>query len=109
MPALLKGFFDRAWIPGFAFRFKKVGFGAGYIWYRLMQGKSARVFVMSDSHPIAARFIFGDTTNEIKRCLLWFAGFCPIRIKKVGALKFASEAKLNKLRKRFEKWGSKAA
>lgn len=107
MPALLKGFFDRAWIPGFAFRFKKEGFGAGYIWYRLMAGKTARVFVMSDSNPLMARFIFGDTTNEIRKCLLWFSGFSP-RVKKIGPLKFAKDEKLAKWKMRFEKWGRKA-
>jgi putative NADPH-quinone reductase len=105
MPALLKGFFDRTWIPTFAFRFKKEGIGAGYFWSMLLAGKSARVFVMSDSHPILARFMFGDTTNEIRRCLLWFAGFAPVRVKKVGPLKFASEAKLAKWREKMEKWG----
>ncbi|MES2037398.1 MAG: NAD(P)H-dependent oxidoreductase, partial [Pseudomonadota bacterium] len=38
MPALLKGFIDRAWIPSFAFRFKKEGFMAGMLWTRLMAG-----------------------------------------------------------------------
>lgn len=108
MPALLKGFFDRAWIPGFAFHFKKEGLGAGYLWDMSLRGRSATVYVTSDSHPFFARFLFGDTTNEIKRCLLWFAGFFPIRIKKVGPLKFANEAKLSKWRNKFEKWGRKA-
>ena len=107
MPAILKGFFDRIWLPGFAFRFKKEGIGAGYFWAKLMKGKTARVYVTSDSDPLMARFIFGDTTNEIRKCLLWFSGFSA-RIKKVGPLKFASEKKLASWRSRFEKWGSKA-
>lgn len=105
MPALLKGFFDRIWIPGFAFRFKKEGYMAGYFWKRLLSGKSATVFVTSDSHPFWARFMFGDTTNEIKRALLWFAGFYPITIKKVGPLKYASEDSLKEWRRKFTKWG----
>ncbi len=104
MPAMLKGFFDRTWIPGFAFRFKKEGYMAGYLWTRLMKGKSARVYVTSDSHPILARLMFGDTTNEIRKCILWFAGF-DVQIKKVGPLKFASEERLARWRKRFERWG----
>src|SRR3989344_2901432 len=57
MPAILKGFFDRIWLPGFAFHFKPHGLGAGYFWKKAMKGKTARVFVTSDSHPIVARFI----------------------------------------------------
>jgi putative NADPH-quinone reductase len=107
MPALLKGFFDRVWMPGFAFAFKKEGIGAGYLWSRLMKGKSARVFVMSDSHPILARMLFGDTTNEIRKCILWFSGF-SVSIKKVGPLKFISESGVKKWQARFSNWGRKA-
>ena len=104
MPALLKGFFDRSWIPGFAFQFKKEGYMAGMMWKRLLKGRSARVFVTSDSHPLLARFIFGDTTNEIKKCVLWFAGF-RVRVKKIGPLKFVSDAGLKRWQNRFERWG----
>ena len=107
MPAILKGMFDRIWMPHFAFHFKKEGIGAGYIWYRLMKGKTARVFVTSDSHPFLARFIFGDTTNEIKKCILWFAGF-RVRIKKVGGLKFISPEHAAHWQHRFEHWGARA-
>jgi hypothetical protein len=87
-----------------SFRFKKEGFMAGMMWTRLLKGRTARVFVTSDSHPIFARFLFGDTTNEIKKCILWFSGF-SVRIKKVGPLKFANEAKLADWRERFYLWG----
>ncbi|MDO8482616.1 MAG: NAD(P)H-dependent oxidoreductase [bacterium] len=107
MPALLKGLFDRIWLPGFSYRFKKEGLGAGYFWTRLMKGKTARVFVMSDSQPLMARFIFGDTTNEIRKCILWFAGF-RVGVKKIGPLKFISEERAAHWRHRFEHWGSKA-
>lgn len=104
MPAILKGLFDRIWMPRFAFSFKKDGIGAGYIWYRLLKGKTARVFVTSDSHPLMARFIFGDTTKEIRKCILWFAGF-HARVKKVGPLKFISTKGVTRWQNRFEKWG----
>lgn len=106
MPAILKGLFDRIWVPAFAFRFKKEGFMAGMLWTRLLKGRTARVFVTSDSHPLLARFIFGDTTNEIKKCILWFAGFSP-RVKKVGPLKFADQSELDSWRETFRKWGSR--
>ena len=43
-------------LPHFAFEFKKTGFMAGEMWKRDLRGRHARVFVMSDSNPIAARF-----------------------------------------------------
>lgn len=82
MPALLKGLFDRSWLPGFAYNFT-----SDFTWKKLMKGKSARMVVTSDTIPLAQRIIFGDTTNELKNGILWFAGFGPIRVKKFGYLK----------------------
>lgn len=100
MPALLKGLFDRMWLPGFAYKFPDPGFG----WKRLLKGRTARVFVSSDSHPILARLLFGDNTNEIKDGILWFAGF-KARIKKVGPMKNISPKGRAKWVKKFEKYG----
>jgi NAD(P)H dehydrogenase (quinone) len=104
MPAILKGFFDRAWLPGFAFHFHK----NGLFWDRLLKGKSARVYITLDSNSWVSRIIMGDTKNEIKWGMLWFAGFFPIRIKKIGSLKFASAQKIEKIKAKFFKWGRKA-
>ena len=102
MPALLKGLFDRIWLPGFAFHFHK----SGLWWDRLLKGRTARVFVTSDVHPFLARIIFGDTTNEIKKGILWFAGF-SVSVKKIGPVKNITEAKKQKWKDRLHKWGSK--
>jgi len=83
MPALLKGLFDRVWLPGFAYQFT-----SNYSWKKLLKGKSATMVVTSDTSPLAQRIIFGDTTNELKRGILWFAGFSPICVRKFGYLKY---------------------
>lgn len=100
MPALLKGLFDRCWIPGFAFKFLPSGIG----WHRLLSGRTARVFVSSDSHPLLARFLFGDNTNEIQDGILWFAGFAA-KMKKVGPMKKISPEKREQWIGKFKKWG----
>lgn len=100
MPALLKGVFDRIWLPGFAYKFLPSGFG----WQRLLKGRTATVFVTSDSTPFLARFLFGDNVNEIRDGILWFAGFKPL-IKKIGPMKNLSEARKVKWIKKFEEFG----
>ncbi|MBX4200023.1 NAD(P)H-dependent oxidoreductase [Candidatus Parcubacteria bacterium] len=70
MPALLKGLFDRSWMPRFAFHFT-----GDFTWEKLLKGKTARIIITSDSIPLAQRIIFGDTTNELRKGILGFAGF----------------------------------
>src|SRR3989338_3975857 len=106
MPALLKGMFDRMWLPKFAYQFYREGPFKDLMWRRLMKGKTARVFVLSDSPPILARLMFGDTTNEIRRGILWFAGF-RVRVKKVGPLKFITPRGVEGLRRKFHRWGGR--
>ena len=107
MPALLKGMFDRMWLPKFAYQFHQEGLFKNLFWKSLLKGRTARVFVLSDAPPLFTRFIFGDTTNEIRKGILWFSGF-RVRVKKVGPLKFITELGIRRLEKRFHRWGGRA-
>ncbi len=71
MPALLKGLFDRFWLPGFAFNFDKETKKL----IKRLDGKTARVFVLAGTHsPFKTWWKFGDFTNEIQYGILEFAG-----------------------------------
>lgn len=102
MPALLKGMFDRMFIPGFAFKFTKGKFW----WDRLLKGRSAHVVITMDNSPFMARVLFGDTSNEIKRAVLGFAGFHPVRLSRIGPLKTMSDADKESLKKKMMRMGN---
>lgn len=104
MPALLKGLFDRAWLPGFAFKFhdhENLG------WSKLLAGRTSTVFVTSHSRPLLARVLFGDSTNEIKKGILEFAGF-DVNIKKIGPIQdHISIEEFKKFSRKFYGFGKK--
>jgi putative NADPH-quinone reductase len=76
MPAILKGLFDRAWLPGSAFRYMKMRSGARSIfWHRLYRGKTARIIITSGTAPALVRLLPGNVNAQLKWGILWFAGF----------------------------------
>lgn len=103
MPAILKGLFDRFYLPGFAFRFWKSGFG----WDKLLKGRTGRVFITMDSPPMLSRILFGDNSNEIRSAIFGFAGI-KTHVTKIGPLKNASPEKKECWRKKIFKMGERA-
>jgi len=86
MPAKLKGMFDRAWLPGFAFNFDK----ATHEVIQRLRGKTARVIVTAGTlSPFWTWWKFGDFTNEIARGILGFAGM-SVAISTFGPCDYCS-------------------
>ena len=103
MPAILKGLFDRMFIPGFAYHFNHNNMG----WHGLLHHKSARIIITMDSWPIIQRFLFGDSTNEISRAILKFAGIHPVHVQKIGPVKDFKDGHKKAWISKVGKWGSK--
>lgn len=98
MPALLKGFIDRVFLPGFAFKYRE----GSHLWDRLLSGRSAQLIVTMDSPPWYFRWISRmPGHNQMKRTVLGFCGIEPVVITSLGPVKGAT------LHQR-EKWLSQA-
>jgi putative NADPH-quinone reductase len=89
MPALLKGFFDRVLLPGYAFRYRR----DSVWWDRLLAGRSARVITTLDTPPWYNRWIYRDPgISQIRATILEFCGIRPVRVSRLGAVRSSSPA-----------------
>lgn len=106
MPAILKGLFDRVWLPGFAFRFHK---DKSYTWDKLLKGRSAHVIITMNAAPFLERLAVGDFSNEIRRGILGFAGFSPVRLTTLGPIEKVKEEQIKVWQKKIENYGKDGA
>jgi putative NADPH-quinone reductase len=88
MPALLKGFIDRIFLPGFAFRYRE----GSRFWDRLLSGRSAQLLVTMDTPPWYFRWVYRmPGHNQMKRTILEFSGIKPVAISNFGPIRGSSQ------------------
>lgn len=99
MPALLKGFIDRVFLPGFAFKYKK----DSPWWDKFFTGKTARIILTMDSPWYYNWLAYGNSNiKAMKNATLKFCG-----VKKVGVTVFDSVRSSNEEKRK--KWLAKCA
>jgi len=86
MPAMLKGLFDRAWLPAFAFRYAD----HGLTWKRLLKGRTARIVTSANSPAWLLYFMYGSPTAHLALSILEFAGIST-RVTLFGPSERASQ------------------
>lgn len=90
IPALLKAFIERAFVPGFAVNFRE----NSPWWDKLLTGRSARLIVTLNTPSWIYRWYFGRPGhNTMKKTILEFCGVRPVRITEVGPVKNSTEAR----------------
>lgn len=89
-PALLKGFIDRLFLPGFTFEYQE----KSLLVKKLMKGKSASIIVTMDSPGFYYKyFLKKPGHNSMKKSVLKFCGFSPVKSKTFAPIKNSSEQK----------------
>lgn len=84
IPAILKGFIERVFQPGFAVDFRD----DSPFWDKRLTGRSARLIVTMNTPPFVYRWVFGRPGhNTMKRSILEFCGVKPVRITEIGPVK----------------------
>lgn len=100
MPALLKGLFDRAWLPHTAFNFAD----HGLTWVKLLKGRTARVITSANTPPWLLRFMYGSPTTTLELAILRFAGI-RARSTIFGPTERAGDARRERWLQKVERLG----
>ncbi|WP_348799935.1 NAD(P)H-dependent oxidoreductase [Flavobacterium adhaerens] len=97
LPAITKGFIDRLFLPGMAFRYRE----NSVWWDKLLKGKSAHIITTLDQPSWYYRLVYGrPSVNQLKKGVLQFCGIKPVRVTYVGIIKSSDEEqRINWLKK----------
>jgi len=98
MPALLKGFVDRVFLPKFAFRY------TGGLPEQLLKGKTARIIATMDGPNLYDLLILHcASTRVLAQAVLRFCGVSPVRITRVTSIRHMNPKRYQKLISSIEK------
>ena len=105
MPALLKGFLEQLLRPGFAFSSLQ---GNGFP-QKKMRGKSVRIVVTMGMPAFIYRWFFGaHSLKSLRRNILAFCGFGPVRTTLIGMVESPDPAARTKALHNLERLGRAA-
>jgi NAD(P)H dehydrogenase (quinone) len=84
LPAITKGFIDRVFLPGFAFKYR-----INSVWWdKLLKGKTAHIITTLDQPGIYYWLVFGrPSVNQLKKTVLGFCGINPVKVTYVQPIR----------------------
>lgn len=102
IPAIMKGFIDRVFLPGFAFQKRE----NSVWWDKLLTNKSARIISTLDQPPWYYWLVYGEPSNKaMKKLTLQFSGIKPVRVTTTGPIRLSKESFRKKWIQKVEKLG----
>ncbi|WP_300690138.1 NAD(P)H-dependent oxidoreductase [Chryseobacterium sp.] len=100
LPAVTKGFIDRLFLPGFAFKYKKDSLW----WDKLLKGKTAHIITTIDQPGWYYRLMYGrPSVNQLKKSTLEFCGIKPVKVTYIGIIKTSDEKQRQKWLEKVKK------
>lgn len=104
LPAIMKGFIDRLFLPGFAFQYKE----NSVWWEKLLKGKTAHIITTLDQPSWYYKWMYGrPSVNQLKKATLEFCGVKPVKVTYIGIVKTATAATREKWLKKVAALGIK--
>ncbi len=104
LPALMKGFIDRLFLPGFAYKYKE----NSVWWDKLLKGKTAHIITTLDQPGWYYRLMYGrPSVNQLKKSTLEFCGIKPVKVTYLGIIRDSKEEQRKTWLKKAESLGRK--
>ena len=104
MPGVLKGMWDRMFLPRFAFRM----WPSRHWWDALLKGRTARVIVLCGNPAFLDWLAFGDFTASLRRSLLEFSGI-RTRVTTFGLSETSSDRRREGWKRRVRRLAKRGA
>ncbi|WP_426278794.1 NAD(P)H-dependent oxidoreductase [Chryseobacterium sp. S-02] len=104
LPAITKGFIDRLFLPGMAFKYKE----NSVWWDKLLKNKTAHIITTLDQPGWYYWLFYGrPSVNQLKKSTLEFCGIKPVKVTYVGIIKTSDEPKRMKWLEKIKLLGQK--
>lgn len=105
-PAIMKGFIDRLFLPGLAFRYRENSLW----WDKLLTGKTARIITTLDQPGWYYWLVSGrPSVNQLRKSILEFCGVKPVKVKYIEFVRQSDEQKRRKWLSETERIGENQA
>jgi putative NADPH-quinone reductase len=103
LPAILKGFVDRVFLPGFAFKKRENSLW----WDKLLKNKSARIISTLDQPAWYYWLVHRQPSNNaMKNLILRFCGINPVKVTTIGPIRLSKDSYRQRWLSKIEKLGN---
>lgn len=104
MPAIMKGFIDRVFLPGMAFKYRE----NSVWWDKLLTGKSAHIITTLHQPSWYYRIMYArPSINALRKSTLNFCGISPVKVTTIPLTRDTSQEKIKKHIDKIYKLGEK--
>lgn len=102
LPAMMKGFIDRLFLPGFAYKYRE----NSVWWDKLLKGKTAHIITTLDQPGWYYWLLYGKPSiNQLKKSTLEFCGVKPVKVTYIGIIRNSTEKQRAKWLQEVKKLG----
>lgn len=103
-PALMKGFIDRLFLPGMAYKYRE----NSVWWDKLLKGKTAHIITTLDQPGWYYRLFFGrPSVNQLKKSILEYCGVKPVKLTYIGIIRNSKDEQRDYWLRKVKELGKK--